>query len=122
MSNQKLPECYNSRVYFQPKGKEKRYLKTFGDGENNTPKLEYTDNVEEAKLFRSHIGWVGPGPDFDCHHVAMSFLRTFFTMDGAYRIAKGSENFDDEIEHTNFVTESLEGQPRISYVLIPVES
>lgn len=117
-----LPDCYNSRVYFESKGEPRKYLKTFGHATGVDPILEYTTDVNEAKLFRSHVGWAGPGPDFDCYHVAMNFLRTFFTMDNQYRGAVGSENFDhDHLPYTNFVTESLEGQDRLSYVLIKVE-
>lgn len=117
MSNRNLPECYNSRVYFKPKGEERTYIKSFGDG-NNGERLAYTKDIEEAKLFRSHVGWMGPGPDFDCYHVLMQFLRTFFTMDDQYRGAMGNEHFDDKLDSTDFVTESLEGQPRLTFTLI----
>lgn len=120
MSSKNLPACYNSRVYFQPKGEEKTYIKHFGDGTNGE-RLAYTKNVEEAKLFRSHVGWMGPGHDFDCYHVLMNFLRTFFTMDNQYRGAVGNEHFDDKLDFTKFVTESLEGKPMLTFTLIKLE-
>lgn len=116
-----LPDCYNSRVFFEPKDGTRKYLKVFGQGGNGAPMLEYTEDVNDAKLFRSHVGWAGPGPDFDCYHVAMNFLRTFFTMDGQYRPVKAGEAIALEADYTDFVTESLTGQPRLSYVLIKVE-
>lgn len=117
----KLPECYNSRVCFQPKGEDKKYLKHFGQAGEGNSMVEYTTNVEEAKLFRSHVGWMGPGPDFDCYHVAMSFLRTLFTMDGAYRTALGGEALEMPDNSVDFITESLDGRPRLTYVLIKTE-
>lgn len=114
----KLPDCYNTRVYFEPKGEERTYIKHFGDGKDNSPMLVYTKDVNEAKLFRSHVGWMGPGRDHDSYHNMMDFLRTFFTMDKhQYRTATGSECLDDEANTTEFVAESLEGQPRLTFLL-----
>ncbi|MNN19581.1 hypothetical protein D3C81_1328270 [compost metagenome] len=122
MTQRNLPACYNSRVCFQAKGEEKKYLKTFGQSQEGSPMLEYTTDVNEAKLFRSHVGWMGPGPDFDCYHVAMDFLRTFFSMNGAYRTAVGCENFAQPDGSVDFITESLEGQPRLTFVLMKTET
>jgi hypothetical protein len=122
MTQRNLPACYNSRVGFQAKGEEKKYMKTFGYGDRGQQMLEYTTDVNEAKLFRSHVGWTSLDPDFDNYHVAMDFFRTFFCMNGAYRTAVGCENFAEPDGSVQFITESLEGKPRLTFVLMKTET
>ncbi|MNZ25630.1 hypothetical protein D3C78_428000 [compost metagenome] len=123
MTQRKLPDCYDCRIFFQPKDGERKYIKQLCDiPDEQNAMLAYTTDVAEAKLFRPHVGWAGPGTDWDAYHNAMKFMRTFFTMDGHYRTAVGSENFDDTIDHTLFVCETLEGSPRLTFVLIPTRS
>lgn len=114
-----LPSCYDTVVGFKPKNGEKKYLKRF-DAEG----MEYTTDLNEAKLFRPHVGWMGPGPDFDCYHVAVSGLVNLMLLDTMrkFRPAKGSENFDDSIDHTNVMAETVDGKPRLTTVLIPTGS
>lgn len=123
MNKGNLPACYDCRIFFQPKGHPRTYIKALGKSKNDDGDLlECTLAVEEAKLFRPHVGWAGADLDWDAYHNAMKFLRTFFTMDNQYRPAKGSENFEDDIEHTKFVAETLDGKPRLTFVLIPLRS
>lgn len=119
MRRRNLPDCYDTVVCFQRKGCEKKYLKKFdADG------MEYTTDLDEAKLFRSHIGFMGKGPDFDNYHTALQGLMNLMLLDDfrKYRPAKGSENFDDSIDHTKVVAESVDGKPRLTTVLIPTRS
>lgn len=74
------PPCYNRVIMVDSTGNMPLYIEDI-----NGEKIAMTDDRDKAKLFRDHVGWMGPGRDWDCHHVAISQLIDRLTSGGTFK-------------------------------------
>ena len=119
MSNRNLAACYDTVIYFQDKGKPRQYIKAIG--KDLLEFIYFTENLDEAKLFRPHVGWAGEGIDYDSYHNAFNILVQRLRKDDKYRVALGNEIFDETNNQTVVAAMRIEPTDRLTTVLMPQE-